>query len=80
MTGNFICDQCIVQKPPFNCMVHAGEFMNVIIDYQQISMKLMLEKLIKVLFDPFEMNDDIYNFNEDYQYVCNDITNLNYKY
>jgi len=41
----------------------------------------MLEKLNELLFDPFEMNDDIYNFNgEDYQYLCSDITNLNCKY
>ena len=66
MTGNFICDQCIGQELLFNCMIHDDEFMNAIIDYQQI---------------PFEMNDDICNFNaEDDQYLCTDIINLNCKY
>jgi len=81
MTGNFICLQCIGQGLPFNCMIHDDEFMNAIIDYEQIPSKLIFEKLNELLFDPFEMNDDICNFNEeDYQYLCNDITNLNYKY
>ena len=59
MTGNFISDLCIGQELPFNCMIHDGEFMNAIIDYQQIPSKLMLEKLNELLFDPFEMDDDI---------------------
>ena len=80
MTGNCICDQCIGKWLPFNCMIHNDEFINVIIDYQQIPSKFILEKLNELLFDPFEINDYISNFNQYCQYLRNDITNLNCKY
>ena len=55
MTGNFICDKCIGQELPFSCLTHDDEIINAIIEYQQIPIKLMLEKLNKLLFDPLEM-------------------------
>ena len=36
----------------------------------------MLEKLNELIFDPFEMNDDIYE--EDCEYLWNGLTNLKY--
>ena len=77
---NFICNQCVGQELPFNCMIYNDEFINVIIEYQQTPKKRMFEKLNEILFDPFGMNTDVCDFNEDdYEYLCNGITNLNCK-
>jgi len=62
-------------------MIHYDELMNVIINSQQIPSKLMRQKLNQLLFDPFKMNDDICNVNEEeYQYLCSYKTKLNCKY
>ena len=81
MNGMFICDQCIGQELPFNCIIHDDEFMNAILEHQQAPSKFMIEQLNELLFDPFEMNEDICDFNEDdYEYLGNGINNLNCKY
>ena len=44
--------------------------MNAIIAYQQTPNKNMFEKVNELLFDLFEMNNDICDFNEDdYEYL-----------
>ena len=77
----WVCNICFVNELPFNHIVHDDEFTDAINEYQQLSIPISLEQLNDLIFDPFDLNEECYDYNvEDQEYLSHGMCKLSCRY